>query len=317
MFKKFSSGILIVVLIVLLGVYFMVRFAGTKDRTFRDKVAEFDPALVSEVMINTPDPNLDVTLKLKEGNWLVVKKGVEYPADSSMISGTIRMLSDMPTKRYAGKGQDAMTKYELTDSAATRIVLKAGNKELADLMLGKFSYTMPKGSGQQMQMQRQQGEMTTFVRLADEKEVYAVDGFLKMSLGRGADAFRVRTLTSVDPNDINRLTINNEGQMTRLELFEGKWMANGQPADSTEASRYRSTLARLSGSKFEDETTAAVDPSHILILEGNNFNPVELRAFPVADTNIRYLVTSSANPGAFFNGKEGGLFDRIWGGAGF
>jgi hypothetical protein len=27
---------------------------------------------------------------------------------------------------------------------------------------------------------------------------------------------------------------------------------------------------------------------------------------------MNYIITSSANPGSFFNGKEGGLFKKIW-----
>jgi hypothetical protein len=138
-----------------------------------------------------------------------------------------------------------------------------------------------------------------------------------MSMGRGADAFRIRSLASVNPVDINRMTITEAGERNILELSGGKWTRNGLPADSTQTVRFRSTLARLSGTKFEDGQYPAGLPSHTLIIEGNNFNPIELKAYPMADTNIIYLVTSSANPGAVFNGKEGGLFEKIWKGMEF
>ena len=76
--------------------------------------------------------------------------------------------------------------------------------------------------------------------------------------------------------------------------------------------RYEKSLSRLTGSKFTDQQAIQTFPSHTLRIEGNNFSPVDLQAFPVADTNIKYLIQSSANPGANFSGKDGGLFNKIW-----
>jgi hypothetical protein len=97
-----------------------------------------------------------------------------------------------------------------------------------------------------------------------------------------------------------------------IEQQNGKWVMNGMPADSAKVVRFRSTLSKLAGSKFLDDAVLPVAPEYSLTLEGNNFSPILLKAYPVADTNINYIITSSANPGAFFNGKEGGLFGKIW-----
>jgi hypothetical protein len=317
MFKKVSSGVLIIVLIVLLGVYVIVRFAGNKERTFKDKILSFEPASVTQILISNPGKEA-VDLHQTGGRWMVSSNGKDFAADSMQISGMLKNLSNLPTKRYAGRGKDVWKKYELTDSAATLVTLKSSGKTIADLYVGKFTYTQPKDQQQQQQSrQQQQGDMTTFVRIPKDDDVYAVDGFLKMNFNRDASAYRNRYLSLVTATDITRISDERpEGRYT-IEKQDGKWALNGSPADSAKVVRYRSALARLAGSKFIDDPVLPSSSAYTLTIEGNNFSPITLKAYPVTDTNVNYIVTSSSNPGAYFNGKEGGLFKKIWQGFGF
>ena len=313
MFKKFKSWMLMIILAVLMIIYLVVRYIGSDDRTFRDKVLSFDAAAVTEIVILDPKSKEGaVDLKLLGDKWMVNNGRKDYTADTNVVKKILKQLSDLPTKRYAGKGHEAWVKYEVTDTAASFVTLKASGKTVAEIYIGKFSYNMPKDQQQQIQSRQQRGDMTTYVRLADEKDVYAVDGFLKMSFGGNINSYRFRTLSSVNPSDINRITIEEAGNRSVLENLDGKWLLNGVPADSAKAVRYRSSLARLTGSKFVDQDSPPANPSHSLMIEGNNFTPVHIQAYPVADTNTAFIITSSANPDAFFNGKEGGLFKKIW-----
>jgi hypothetical protein len=314
MFKKFKSWMLMIVLAVLMIIYLLVRYAGSSERTFKEKVLSFDAATISEIVIKDPKSKEGGPLDLKftGEKWLVSNGGKEYNADSNTVKNILKQLSDLPTKRYAGKGRDAWKKYELTDSSATLVTLKASNKTVAEIYIGKFSYNQPKDQQPQMQGRQQRGDMTTYVRLADEKDVYAVDGFLKMGLGSNINSYRIRSLAGVNQADITRIISEAPGNRNVLEKVNGTWLFNGTPTDSTAALKMRSPLARITGSKFVDQDMPLSNPAYSLKIEGNNFTPVEIDAFPVPDTNVAYIITSSANPGSYFNGKEGGLFKKIW-----
>jgi hypothetical protein len=193
MFKKFSSGILILILAVLMIIYLIVQYAGSDERTFRDKVLSFDATTITEILINDPKSKEGVIdLRISGDKWIVNNGGKDYTADSNVVKNILKQLSDLPTKRYAGKGHKAWVKYEVTDSAASLVTLKASEKKVAEIYIGKFSYNMPKEQQQQVQSRQQRGEMTTYVRLVDEKDVYAVDGFLKMSFSSDVNAYRIR-----------------------------------------------------------------------------------------------------------------------------
>jgi len=192
MFKKFSSGILIIILAVLMIAYVIVRYSGSDDRTFRDKILTIDPLTITEIVIKDPHKGEAVILKLSGTNWFVSQGSTEFLADTNIVRRMLDQLSNMPTKRYAGKGQDAWVKYELTDSVASLVTLKAAEIKVAEIYIGKFAYNMPKEQQQQVQSRQQRGDMTSYVRLAGEKDVYAVEGFLKMSFSSDINTYRIR-----------------------------------------------------------------------------------------------------------------------------
>jgi hypothetical protein len=314
MFKKVSSGVLIIVLAVLMIAYLIVKYSKSDDRTFKNKVLTVDPESITQIIIDDPKSQQEPVTLWKTGDkWMVKVNNRDYTADTNVVKNMLKTLSDMPTKRFAGKGSEAIIKYEVADTSGTLVTLKSNDKKVAELLVGKFSYNIPKDQQQQMQGGRQpRGEMTSYVRIPDDKEVYAVDGYLKMTFSSKTDSYRYKSLSGVNPADINRITVREPGNAKVYENTTGKWTLNGAPADSAAMVRFRSTLARLSGSKFYETEGAPSVASHSVIIEGNNFSPVEIQAYPVADTNVNYVISSSANPGSYFNGKEGGLFKKIW-----
>ena len=82
MFKKLSSGLLIIILIALLAVYVIVRFSGSKERTFKDKVLSFDQLEIMQILISNSSGqpiyeqivnqvrNLIISGELQEGDAL-------------------------------------------------------------------------------------------------------------------------------------------------------------------------------------------------------------------------------------------------------
>ena len=316
MFKKIKPVWLIIILIILLGIYFIVRYTGQEDRNFRSMVVEFDPKSVTEVWMTIPGKE-EKTHLIKEGKeWRVTVRDEDHRADTNHVVALLGQLSRLETKRFAGRGKDAWKKYELTDSAAVRVQLYENKKEIADLMVGKFEYTPPPEGQPQGMMQQPQGEMSTFVRLQDEKEVYVVDGILKMAVSREGEAYRDKALVGVLRNDITRVSFQYPEQSMTLEKQDQKWMLDGAPADSLEAVRYATMVARIAGQEFIYEDIQLGSPTHTVTIEGNNFSPVEIKAYPVADTNYNYVLISSKNPEALFSGKKSDLFNRLMVGPG-
>jgi len=315
MFKKLNVKTLIIILAILGAILYISTLSDNNERSFRNVIVAIDTARVTDIVINIANENLQITLT-KTGNneWEVVGNGNRYPADKAIVKNILGQYSQMKPIRIAGTSENKWEAFEVSDSTGTRVTLNDGNDELTDIFIGKFSYSQPPQGAQQNQYQQQQrGTMTSFVRLADEKDVYAVDGFLKMAYQNDLNAYRNKSLVSVKKDDIARLEFKYPDRSITLTKEENKWMMNGQPADSASTVKYLNKIYRLNSSDFVDQSTQKTgDATYKVAIEGNNFLPIELKAFPAADTTIKYVITSSINPGAEFNGTKAKLYEKIF-----
>jgi len=315
MFNKLSSKVLIIILIVLVGIYYISTLTDNNDRSFRNVIVAIDTAQVTEIAINSSKDNLNIMLtKTGNSDWEVASAGNKYPADKSIVKSILAQFSEMKPKRIAATAKSKWTDFEVSDSTGTNVILKDGNEELTNIYIGKFSYTQPPQGAQQQQMQQQQrGIMTSFVRLADDEDVYAVEGFLKMSYQNDVNSYRNKSLANINKDDISKLEFNYADRKISLTKEGTQWMMNGQPADSANTVKYLNKIYRLNSSNFVDQSTQKLsDATYKLSIEGNNFSPIEIQAYPAADTTIQYVVTSSVNPGAEFDGAKAKLFEKIF-----
>ncbi|MFP4469605.1 MAG: DUF4340 domain-containing protein [Bacteroidales bacterium] len=314
MFKKLNTKTLVIILVILVAIYFLADYLGNRERSFRSTVVDVDTTRVTDIYIHMPKEAMDVHLnKTAPGEWQVSAGADAFAADQNVVKNILGQFAEMKPKRVAAVSSDRWEQYEVSDSTATRVVLKNEDNELADLYIGKFSYSQSEQAQAQNPYQQQRGTMTSFVRLADEDKVFAVDGFLKMSYQKDINSYRNKSLVNVNKDDISRVVFDYPVQDFTLSREQEKWMLDGMAADSAKMVKYLNTIARLNSSSFVDPSTSKTgDATHVVRIEGNNFSPVELKAFPTSDTLINYVVTSSKNPGAEFDGSKAQLYDKVF-----
>ena len=176
MFRKVSFRVLLYILIALtcLTVISQIAKKMNGERTFRSELAAFDTARVTNLAISdVKNGNKSIEL-IKTGNgWKMKANGREYSTDMNYIKSMIWELTQLKAERIAATGRNKWKEFEVTDSIALRVTVKGKSRTLADLLVGKFSYQPPSNPYDQ------QGKMTSYVRIAGEKEVYAVNGFLQ------------------------------------------------------------------------------------------------------------------------------------------
>ena len=96
-----------------------------------------------------------------------------------------------------------MAELQLNDTSATRVKVYQGDKLALDLLIGKFSYQ--KGNNPYGGMYGGGGTGTSYIRLADKEEAYAVEGFLTFSFNQQFNSFRKQTLAKFDNHQHQKL----------------------------------------------------------------------------------------------------------------
>jgi hypothetical protein len=315
MFKKISIKWLAIIFVLLLVLVVLVTLIDTKsvinqNRTFNSQLTDFDTSKVSLIVIY-PKSKKEVTQLIKaDKEWKVTVGKRSYTADENTVKNMLNSLITLKATRVAARDKSAWSQFEVTDSAATRVQLLSGKKITADIYIGKFSYKQPENNNPYMQ---QRGTMTSYVRVAGDKEVYAVEGILAMAFNREANDFRDHTLVKSQKENLTKLVFTKPDGTFNLSKQNNHWMLDGLLADSASVASYLSSIAWLNNSNFIDETLlTATSPDYTLTIEGDNIpQPIKIKAFR-ADTANGYAINSSLNEGSYFSAKASGLMDKIF-----
>ena len=293
MFRKINYKILVTVFVVLLALVVLVELLDSKkgNRTFKSDLVEVLADEVSSIELYPRVENGTKIRLFKENDeWRVESEGKSFKADQASAGRMISELNSIKPKSVVATSKDRWENFEVSDSLGTRVKLLNGSKVVADLVIGKFSFSQPRN-------------MTSYVRLADEKEVYGVDGMLGMSFNRNVNSFRDRTVIKSNKTDWTKLTFSYPADSSFvLEKIGEKWMIGDMETDSAAVVQYFNSIANLNDGSFTEEKPV-ISPTHQLTIEGNNgMQKVEIKGYYTnAET---FVYESNQNPEAYFNSKS-------------
>ncbi len=288
--------------------------SDTDNRSFRSNLGNFDNANITTLIVESSKGD-KVTIIKENDIWKVQADGKSYLADEATINNNLNLINNLKVKRVAATDKSKWAEYQVIDTMAVRLIVEENNDEVMNMLIGKFSYKQPDNTQQQQNpYQRQQPIITSFVRLNDDDIVYAVDGFLKMNFNADINSYRYKKLTDLNKDNIEKIDFSSTlNKPFVLAKQDGNWFVNGVQADSTKTVKYLNAISKLSSSSFVYDVSENQLPSSAFTLkiEGNNFNPIEINAFP-ADSVNQYLISSTNVDDAFFSGSTSKLFEKIF-----
>ncbi len=315
MYKKLNIKSLSIIFSVLLILVLIIFYIDSRkgERTFRSNIVDIDTSKVTSIIIYPKADRQDPVEIQRKGNLWKIKSGQKlFNADENIVNNILKTLIELKPKRVAATDRSRWKEFEVTDSLATRVKLITGKKTGTYIYFGKFSYQQPKN--QMAYYYNQRGTINTYVRIAKDKIVYVVEGYLGMTLNRQLNDFRNKSILKSNESNWTRLSFTYPADSSFYLVKEGgNWLVNGLLADSGSVKDYFSSISWLTSSDFVDDQKPLQDePEFTLKIEGDNFvRPIQIKAFK-ADTSNRYLVTSSLNEGTFFSGRASGLTEKIF-----
>jgi len=293
MFRKINNKLLISVFVILLVIVVLVELMDSRKggRTFKSVLVEVVAEEITSIEIYPKAANGNLIKLFRENDrWKVESEGKKYNADQAIAGRMITELNSLKPKSVAATKKDNWGRFEVTDSLGTQVKLLKGSDVVADLVIGKFSYSEPRN-------------MTSYVRLADDNEVYGVDGMLGMSFNRNINSFRDRTVIKSNKNDWTKLSFSYPADSSFvLEKRGDKWMIGEMETDSALVEQYFTKIVNLTDGSFAEQKPG-VAPTHRLTIEGNNMmQKVEIIGYYTDPEN--FVLESNLNPDTFFNNVE-------------
>ncbi len=301
--------ILLAVLSVAVAIFFMLN-SKEEEGTFKRDFIEIDTAQVTAIVIYPKSQNgNEIQLsRTAANNWKLMTNGKVMNADEAMPANILEEIMQMTAQRIVGTSAEKQAEYEVIDTAATRVKFMAGSLVVLDMFVGKFTYTQ---SPQTANFQQPNIKITSYVRLAENNEIYAVEGFVSMLFNRDVNSFRNKNILNSDAQTWKRLSFNYKGDSSFVLIRQqDKWTINGMETDSSVVNSYLSSLVFTTSQDFYEGSVPSV-PTYQLKVESSGFSPIEIMAFQ-ADTLHHYFIQSSQNKGVTFADVNNTLVKKIF-----
>lgn len=290
----------------LLAIYSITQFGfQKKTRSFNPNLIQLDTASVTSITILPKSDNQEEMVLVKEnGTWMAKKGSVQTKANKGAVESILRNLALIKTKRVATKNTEKWSDYEVAIGEGSQLKVYNGESELANFVVGRFNFNQQTRSG------------ISYVRLNSGDEVYAVDGFLSMTMGQGFDSYRNKELLKINKDQLTKIAINTQGTTAIYQKLGTTWSKDGVPVDSTQMATYLTGLQNINGTSFADDFNAAASNDLLfktLSLEGDNIPaPIIVKIFKDDTRSEPYVIQSSQNLDGYFSSGEDGVFKTLF-----
>ncbi len=298
MFRKLNTKILLILLVGLLaivgGVYLLDQRNG--ERTFKESLVKTNSDKIDKIIL-FPKQGKEMELNKNGSNWTVSHNGVSYPADNAAIKDLINSLNPLKTESVVSSNPMRYKDFDLEDSTAVRVKLMQGSELIADLLIGK------------LEMSSNQN-MSTFVRLVNDKIAYSVAGYLSWNVNREMDSYRSHIVIEGNKADWSKLEFIYPADSSFIleKQDEGKWHIGLVDLNLADVEKYLDQLQNLNGTKFSAQMPPS-NPIFTLKISGNKLAAqVEIKGYLGSSQNI--VVSSNLNNGNLFDVKD--LTDKLF-----
>ncbi len=303
-----NSKILFAVFAGLLIVFAAVKFFGKRSSpgTFPERLIEIDSSGVNRLLIN-PKAESGETIEffLDQGSWRIKNETLEIPAAQGLAESMLAEIMNMKPKRLATKNSEKWSEFDATDSAATRVRVYSDQELLADVMIGRISYSQAPQQGYQMGGGNQV-RGSSYVRLNDQDEVYSVEGFLAVTFNRNFNSYRNKTFLRLTKDSIQSLEfIYPLDSGFVLKRVDTNWAVGNQIVDNEKVDAYLGKIVSKNFNDFNDEFKADRGPEFRLIINEKGKGPTTVQGFDLG--NGQYVLNSSFNSESMFEAR---LSDR-------
>lgn len=287
----------------LLLIYFLTKvLGGNRERSFDPNILTIDTARVSEIVVDPADDDSFKILKTG-GTWLVERGTETYTAAASSVASLLSNVASIKAERVVTKNPDRYADYNVDDSSGTGIQLFSDGEKIGDVVVGRFNFNQATRSG------------ISYFKKEGGPEIFAVDGFLSMTLSQGFDNYRDKDLFSVNTDDLTRFTWDEDGVSLIAQRADSIWVDDmGTVIDSASITSFISGLGMVRGATFINGQQDIGEKIKTLTMEGNNMvEGIEVNCYVSADSSHHFVIHSSANEEGYFFSDSTGIYDRLFG----
>ncbi len=295
---NWNNKILAIIFFSLLGIWILNKtFNQVSDTSFKSTLMQVDTSSVNKIVLYPKGmDSVSITLKKNNDVWDLSNGNITTVADQGRVTSILAQISYIPTKRLISKKEENQIDYEVDEKSGKIVEIYVGDKMTNKVIFGRFNFN-PSTRG-----------ATSYARLADDNEIYALDGMLSMSFDTDFNSFRNNKLLGINKEDIRGINYNG---VPILPAEGNIWSFQNRIIDSVEMVEYLNGLGNITSTSFADDYSKKIDiaGTSIIFNVDNRATPVTIESYPY---KAGFAIHSSENE-AFFQSDSAGIYKKIFG----
>jgi len=301
--KKLNIKILIAVFVGLVTLFVVSRLFRSPglESNLKKTLVDVDTAAVTEVRIQPAKDRANEIRLVKEGkNWQVATTRQKALSDRGAVNSMLGVVRGMKIQRMAARKKEKWESFQVADNS-THVTLLADGKAVADFHVGKTGTAQGAGYG----------SVYTYVRVSDEREVYAVEGFIESHFNRVFNDWRNKAFLRLKGEDLTKITFvypSDSGFVVMKK--DSLWQVGNEKADVGKVSLFTSALGYKNLTDFDDAFVAPGAAPVVVRFEGKNGVLASVEAWKSGD---HWTLKSTEQNSVYFTAQPTALKDFLVG----
>ncbi len=291
---KILTGIL--AFLVIITVIFTIKDKKKDPGNFKSTVVDVKAADINKIeFIPAQGEGSYKLIKGSKDEWEVITESDKFAAQTGLVNDFLYQITKLKAKQVVARSSQKWDDYHVTDSLGSEVILYKDNDILADIVIGRMTFTQSKNPYQQYP------DALSYIRVGDDEAVYAVEGMLKMMVSQKPDDFRDGHIVRCETQDLKNIRfIYPSDSSLILSKADTIWKIGDQKADSLNTQNYLNSIRRFVNRDFAPSNIIEGKvPLYELVIEGNNMDAIKIQAFQGEDNN--HYITSTINSKTVFN----------------
>ena len=282
--ERFKTTILLAsILGILIVAVVGVSIASNKKKRNKEMGELFVPVNIDEISkIKIISKKKTQELSKIDNQWAVSSAG-NIKADQKAVSDILDCIKEMRKEEIISANSGKKANFEVDEERGVEVKLYKGEDQLADFFVGKAGADFN----------------STYVRAADEDNVYAVKKFVRVYFDKSD--FRDLAIFNFDKEKVSEIVIDQKGKdPVILQKKDGKWKAEWYDKfkmNENKVNSLLSSLSRLSAKDIvSDKDTAGAgfaNPKMKIVIKFEDGSEEALNVG--SKTDSAYYVKRSAN----------------------
>lgn len=293
-----NKTLLSIFAVLLIGVILLI-YIPRNERTFKSELVSIDTSDVTEIYIYPHSKgHKEIKLFKKHNNWFVkLPNGSSELIKQEKINEVFNQLNSIKPLKLVTKNSKKF-KDLMVDSSGTIVKVYEGKELTLDIIIGRFAFQQPK-------------TVTTNVRLNNDNEVYATEGFLETTFGNiDFNFFRDKTILRYDMNGFTKLSFVYPADSSFQAKKHGDiWKIENKEVNKEKIRNYLATLSNLQGIDIVDKNLIDFNSLTKVML---NIETDKAKTYTITGYYNKkdFIIYSSFNEGKYFRSQD--LVQRIF-----